>query len=148
VKVRLATEDDCGLLAELNLQLIQDEGHRNPMTVSQLEQRMRDWLAGQYRALIFESEAEVVAYALFCEAPEEIYLRQFFVVHQQRRRGIGREAVEMLRSEIWPKHKRLTVQVLVANQNAVRFWRAVGYADYALTLEIMPHRDDGLVDRQ
>ena len=71
MKVRPATQGDCGLLAELNHQLIQDEEHRNPMTVSQLEQPMRDWLAGQYRAFIFESEGEVVAYALFCEQTEE-----------------------------------------------------------------------------
>lgn len=34
---RLATLDDCRLLAELNHQLIQDEGHRNRMTVPALE---------------------------------------------------------------------------------------------------------------
>jgi GNAT superfamily N-acetyltransferase len=138
VKVRLATQDDCGLLAELNHQLIQDEGHRNSMTVSQLEQPMLGWLAAQYRAVIFEAEGEVVAYGLFCEQPHEIHLRQLFVVRHKRRRGFGRQAVEMLRSDIWPKNKRLTVDVLVANDDAVRFWRAVGYADYALTLEIMP----------
>jgi predicted acetyltransferase len=118
--------------------LIHDEGHRNPMTVSQLEQRMRDWLAGEYRAVIFETEGDVVAYALFCEQQEEIYLRQFFVVRHQRRRGFGRQAVEILRSAIWPTNKRLTVQVLVANQGAVGFWRVLGYVDYALTLEIVP----------
>jgi hypothetical protein len=41
----------------------------------------------------------------------------------------------MLRSEIWPKGKRLKVDVLVANQSGVAFWRAVGYTDYALSLE-------------
>ena len=138
MKFALATQDDCALLAELNHQLIRDEGHRNPMNVPQLEQRMRDWLAGEYRAVIFKAEGDVVAYALFCEQVEEIYLRQFFVVRHQRRRGFGRQAVEILRSAIWPTNKRLTVQVLVANEGAVGFWRAMGYADYALTLEIVP----------
>ncbi len=45
---RPATNDDCPLLAELNHQLIRDEGHRNRMTVAELEQRMRGWLAGEY----------------------------------------------------------------------------------------------------
>jgi len=138
VKFRLATQQDCALLAELNHQLICDEGHRNPMTVSQLEQRMREWLAGEYRAVIFEAEGEIVAYALFCEQQEEIHLRPFFVVRHRRRRGLGRQALEMLRSDVWPNDKRLTVQVLVGNHVAVRFWRAAGYADYALTLEIIP----------
>ena len=90
---RPATLEDCGLLAELNHQLIRDEGHRNPRTIPQLEQRMRDWLAGDYRAVIFEQGGEIVAYALFREEPDEIYLRHFFVVRHRRRRGIGREAV-------------------------------------------------------
>ena len=77
---RQATTDDCALLAELNHQLIQDEGHRNRMTVPELEQRMKGWLSGEYRAVLFKEGNEVVAYALFREQPEEIYLRQLFVV--------------------------------------------------------------------
>ena len=140
LKFRPATQDDCGLLAELNHQLIRDEGHRNPMSVPQLEQRMMDWLASEYRAVLFEADGEVVAYALFREQPDQIYLRQLFVVRHKRRRGFGRKAVQILRSHIWPRDKRLTVEVLVANESAVAFWRAVGYVDYALTLEVTPQR--------
>ena len=137
---RAATFNDCPKLAELNHQLIRDEGHRNRMTVSELEERMRDWLASDYRATIYEGEGEIVAYALFREQPEEIYLRQLFVVPHRRSQGLGRCAVEILRSHIWPKTKRLTVDVLVGNNRAVSFWRAVGYSDYSLTLEILPGR--------
>ena len=108
------------------------------MTVSELEERMRDWLSGEYRATIFEDGGEVVAYALFREQPEEIYLRQFFVVRHRRRQGLGRRAWELLRSQVWPKTKRLTVDVLVSNTNGHAFWRAMGYRDYCLTLEILP----------
>jgi GNAT superfamily N-acetyltransferase len=135
---RVATLKDCGLLAELNHQLIHDEGHRNPMTVPQLEERMRNFLAREYRAVIYQDGEEVVAYALFREQLEEIYLRQLFVVRHRRREGIGRRAVDILRSHVWPKTKRLTVEVLVANQSATAFWRAAGYKDHSLTLEIMP----------
>jgi GNAT superfamily N-acetyltransferase len=135
---RAATLNDCPGLAELNSQLIRDEGHRNPMAVPELEQRMRDWLSGEYRAVIYEDGSEVVAYALFREQQEEIYLRQLFVVRHRRSQGIGRRVVEILRSQIWPKTKRLTVEVLVSNKRAVNFWRSVGYADYALALEILP----------
>ena len=136
---RAATLDDCPQLAELNHQLIRDEGHRNAMTVPELEQRMRGWLSGEYRAVIYEDAGAFVAYALFREQPEEIYLRQLFVVRHRRSKGIGRQAVKILRSQIWPKTKRLTVEVLVTNKRAVRFWRSVGYTDYALSLEILPH---------
>jgi predicted acetyltransferase len=135
---RNATLADCALLGELNHQLIRDEGHRNRMSVPELEARMRDWLAEEYQAVVFEEAGGVVAYALYQEQPEEIYLRHLFVVRNQRRRGIGRRAVELLRSKVWPQNKRLTVSVLVRNTAAVAFWRAVGYQDYSLTLEVMP----------
>jgi len=135
---RRARLEDSALLAELNHQLVRDEGHRNPMTVPELEQRMRGWLAAEYTVMIFEEGGVVVAYALYCEQPDEIYLRQLFVVRDRRRLGIGRRAVEILRSQIWPKHKRLTVGVLVGNTAAITFWRAVGYKDYSLTLEMLP----------
>lgn len=135
---RPAVLGDCSLLAQLNAQLIRDEGHRNRMTVSELEERMRAWLSGEYRATLFEEGDEVVAYALFREQPEEIYLRQFFVVRHRRRQGLGRRAWELLRAQVWPKTKRLTVEVLVSNTSGIAFWRAMGYRDYCLTLEILP----------
>ena len=112
------------------------------MTVPELEQRMKGWLATEYAAMLFENGGEVVAYALYREQPEEIYLRQLFVVRNRRGKGLGKEAVKILLSKIWPKNKRLTVEVLVQNEAAVAFWRAVGYKDYSLTLEILPNKDN------
>jgi predicted acetyltransferase len=137
-----ATLKDCAALAELNHQLIRDEGHRNSMTVSELEQRMKGWLTAEYAAVLFEKDGEVVAHALYREQPEEIYLRQLFVVRNRRRQGLGRRAMEILRTQIWPKHKRPTVEVLVQNEAAVAFWRAMGCRDYSLALEILPDPKD------
>jgi predicted acetyltransferase len=142
LQFRRATSNDCALLADLNHQLIRDEGHRNKMTVSELEQRLRGWLQSEYTAILFDDACETVAYALYREQAEEIYLRQLFVVRDRRRAGIGRKAIEILRQQIWPKNKRLTVEVLVKNTAAVQFWRAVGYHDYSLALEIPPDASD------
>ena len=138
ITFRRATPADCALLAKLNHQLIRDEGHRNKMTVAELEQRMQAWLKSEYAGVLFENGGEVVAYALYREQPEEIYLRQLFVVRNRRRQDLGRRAMEILRTQIWPKNKRLTVEVLVHNAAAVAFWRAIGYQDYSLKLEILP----------
>jgi predicted acetyltransferase len=135
---RRATPDDCALLAKLNHQLIRDEGHRNPMTASQLEERMAAWLASEFVGILFENGGEVVAYALYREQPEEIYLRQLFVVRGRRRQAVGRQALQMLRTRIWPADKRLTVEALIHNTAAIAFWRAMGYRDYSLKLEILP----------
>ena len=99
---------------------------------------MRGWLAAEYKAVLFEIDGEVMAYILYREQAEEIYLRQLFVVRNRRRQGIGRRTFEIIRSQIWPADKRLTVDVLVENIPAVAFWRAVGYKDHCLTLEILP----------
>ena len=135
---RHATLDDCPVLAGLNHQLIRDEGHRNQMTLPELEQRMRGWLSDEYRAVIFEDGGDVVAYALYREQPDLVYLRQLFVVRDRRRQGLGRHVVEILRSRVWPKDRRLTVDVLLSNQSGVGFYRSVGYTDYAMSPEILP----------
>ncbi|HSK89478.1 MAG TPA: GNAT family N-acetyltransferase [Anaerolineales bacterium] len=137
LNARFASVEDCSMLAAWNYQLIRDEGHRNPMDVWELEERMRGWLAsGEYQAILFE-ENEPVAYALFKETDDEIYLRQFFVVRHRRHQGIGSCAMAQLFA-LWPKEKRWTVSVLTKNIPAVAFWQLQGYADYSLTLEILP----------
>lgn len=136
--IRPATQEDCPRLATLNHQLIKDEGHRNAMTISQLEERMRGWLSEEYRAYVGEEKGDLLVYALFREQPAEIYLRQLFVVRERRRENLGRRMIEFLRNEVWPRDKRLTVEVLVANTGALSFWRALGYRDYCVTLEILP----------
>jgi GNAT superfamily N-acetyltransferase len=138
---RFATQDDAALLGEMNLQLIADERHRNRMALPELERRMRAWLAGEYRAVVFEERGKPVAYALFQERPDEVYLRRLFVTRDCRRRGYGRQALAILRSTVWSRSKRLTVDVLVDNHEALAFWRAMGYRDYSLTLEVVP--EDG-----
>jgi GNAT superfamily N-acetyltransferase len=135
---RFATDADLDLLSEWNHQLIRDEGHRNPMSPLELRERMKGWLAGEYVAVVFYLGDVPVAYALYRESRTEVYLRHLFVDRRFRRCGIGRQAVTILRERIWPRDKRLTVEVLVSNGPAVAFWQAVGYIPYSLTLEIMP----------
>ena len=140
---RRASAQDAPLLAELNHQLIRDEGHPNPMTLPELTQRMRQWLLTTYAGVLFEDERGIIAYALYQEEAEGIYLRQFFVARDRRRAGCGRRAMNILFSEIWPKNKRLTVSVLATNHPALAFWKAVGYTEYSLTLEIPPKNGRG-----
>jgi len=106
LSVHQASDADLALLAEWNHQLIRDEGHRNPMTVEQLAVRMKEWLRGDYQAVVFSSEGPV-GYALFKQEESLIYLRHFFVRRDRRRAGIGRTAFGLLRREVWPPEVRL-----------------------------------------
>ncbi len=138
MEFRFAFDTDLDLLADWNRQLIRDEGHRNRMTMPELRDRMQGFLSSGYKAVIFFDGGEPVAYALYRESEEEVYLRQFFVRRDRRKQGLGRRAMTLLRENIWPSHKRLTVEVLCQNSAGVQFWRALGYHDYCLTLEILP----------
>jgi GNAT superfamily N-acetyltransferase len=132
---REATPADAAVLAELNRQLIRDEGHRNWMAVAELEGRMADWLAGEYRAVLFLDGERTIGYALFRFDPEFVYLRQFFVRPEDRRRGVGRAAIAWLREHAWREVPRVRLDVLVGNPIGSAFWRAVGFRDYCVTLE-------------
>ena len=148
LEYRSVTQDDLDLLAEWNHQLIRDEGHRNPMTIPELKERMLGWLEGEYIAVMFLLDDEPVAYSLYRERLDEIYLRQFFVRRDLRRQGIGRQAIALLREKIWSQDKRLTVEVLTANRSGVAFWHSVGYQDYSLALEILPRTRNAVVPRR
>jgi predicted acetyltransferase len=140
MKHRIATADDCALLAQLNHLLIQDERHSNPMTVAELETRMRERLSDEFRAVLFEQEGEPIAYALFREEELSLHLRQFFVARNRRRKGIGRQAITILRDEIWPLDKGVTVEALMVNEEGLAFWRTAGIQDYYIGLELLPRR--------
>lgn len=140
---RFATLDDIELLAKLNEQLIEDEPSSTNLTCQQLSQRMREWLQGNYRAVLFEENGTVVAYTLYCtgeRTPGErfYFVRQFFVSRDHRRKGIGTEAVRLLSSEIIPSTEHLVLDVLYHNESGRRFWKAVGFTEHCITLELPP----------
>ena len=136
---RHARPDDVPLLAEMNARLIRDEGSRNPMTPTELAERMGGWLrSGEYHAVLFSTGAQSAGYALYRRVGRDIHLRQLFVERGLRRRGIGRAALEILRGSVWPPGSRIRVEVLATNPDAAAFWRAAGFREYATTLELLP----------
>jgi GNAT superfamily N-acetyltransferase len=136
MRFRYANPGDAALLAPLNAQLIRDEGHRNPMTVPQLAERMKQWLHTDYQAVLFENCDGLIGYALFRHEPEFVYLRQLLVRPEFRRRGIGREAIAWLWHNAWDSNARVRLDVLVGNALGQAFWRAVGFRDYCITMEM------------
>lgn len=131
---RIAGKDDLPLLAELNRQLIEDEAHANPMTLPELEERLRGWLVRTYTAVLFMEAGSVVGYALYRTANTGIFLRQFFICREARRRGFGREAMDLLCRRVWPAGALVTLEALSANRAAIDFWRALGFEEYAVTM--------------
>jgi ribosomal protein S18 acetylase RimI-like enzyme len=140
MKYRLATLDDIPIFVRMNRQLAEDEQHRNRHKSDEwFKERMESFLKGEFEAIIFEQDGKALAYALYRNHPEHddtIYLRQIFVDRSSRRQGIGREAIQILMKEVWPREKRLTVEVLCSNEAAFSFHKSVGFKEYCLELEI------------
>ena len=141
ITFRAAEPRDVRLLATLNQQLIRDEQHRTLMSLEELEHRMSGFLSAGYEVILFESDPDVLGYALYRVEPEHLYLRQFYVREEFRRRGIGSTAVMWLKQHAWRNHPRIRLDVLTTNSAAQAFWRSVGFRDYCVTMEY--ERDDG-----
>jgi len=136
VRVREAGSDDIPRLAAWNAQLIADERNDNPMSVAELAARIREWLASEYRAFVFELDNDACGYALFRDLPECTHLRHFFVEPAYRRRGVGRRAFDELRRARFARDKRVLVEVLVWNAQGAAFWKHVGFEERYLGLQL------------
>ena len=131
---RLVTDADLDLLVDWNRQLIEDEGADTPRDAEFLRERMRGFLSGGYHARIFLEAGAPVGYALYRPDEYGVHLRQLFVDRTRRRRGAGRRIVECLVAEVFPRDARVKIEVLVHNERALSFWRALGFADHAIAM--------------
>ena len=136
LKFRFAAESDVPWLAKMNQQLIQDEGHRNKMTLAELEQRMSDFLQKEYDTVISSLGQTDIGYALYRQDHEWLYLRQIFVIEEMRRKGFGRRFMEWLKNNPWKKCKRIRTDVLVDNITGIDFWKSVGFKEYCIIMEM------------
>jgi ribosomal protein S18 acetylase RimI-like enzyme len=134
LKVRRADESDTDILAEMNAQLIQDEGHGNTMALAELQQRIKNWLSTSYKANVFELEDSIIGYALWKAEDEYVYIRQFFITERHRRHGLGTTGFESLK-DLEFGGRKLRLEVLSNNLRAQKYWKSVGFLDYCTVME-------------
>jgi GNAT superfamily N-acetyltransferase len=140
LRIDRATQADIPLLAALNLELYEDEQHPYPLDLSALTERMAHWVAGEYQVLLFRRGARVAGYAVWREEEFVAYLRQFFICRDQRRRGVGRAVMKLLRRDVLPTGRPLHLEASVWNTDAIAFWRAIGFEDFGLSMELKAGR--------
>ena len=88
IKIHECKEKDIKILAEMNKQLIEDEKSNNTMNITQLENRMHDFLNNEYKAFFFIIKEKIIGYALCDMTKEPIYLRQFFIKREERKKNM------------------------------------------------------------
>jgi len=133
---RTAVDTDIAQLAAMNQQLIHDSGHHNAMSTDELKDRMKKWLVGEYDVTIFTVNASTVGYALYKSECDWTYLRQFFILPELRRKGIGGTAMQWLFQNPWRDTPRIRIDVLIGNTEGIAFWRSIGFQDYCITMEM------------
>ena len=142
--VREAGERDLPLLARLNRTLIEDEGSSNSMTLPELEARMAALVREGYTALLFYQEDAVLGYALYRVEHGEgedapfVFLKQFVIAREHRRRGYGLRAVDYLLRHAFPQNAVISLDVLHANAAGRSFWEKAGFAPYYTNLKRWP----------
>jgi GNAT superfamily N-acetyltransferase len=140
--LRPAEDADVPAVARMNRELIEDEGHRNPMTVADLEQRARGFLReGGWRVDLILSGGATVGFATWREEDDitepsgrRVYLRQFYICRSARGGGLGRRAFEALMAA-FPADTRILLEVLSSNPGGQAFWARMGFSPYALFVE-------------
>ena len=133
-----ATDADIPQLAELNRQLMEDEAHPYPLPIEALRDRMARWIDGEYQVLVFRRGGRIAGYAVWRVEDRGAYLRHFFICRDQRRAGLGRAALILLRRDHLPKDLPLQIEATVWNADAIAFWHAIGFKDFSLAMELKP----------
>lgn len=139
LKIRVCTDDDLDMLAVLNKQLIEDEKHDNKMNVEQLRERMKGFIHTDYKAYIFEDGSRTIGYALVDHSRKPLYLRQFFICRDVRRKGYGRVALNKLLEFI--DADVIDLEVLSWNTGGIGFWRAMGFKDRSIYMRLENKRE-------
>jgi predicted acetyltransferase len=130
-----ASITNCPELAVMNKQLIIDEEHSNKMSVHELENRMINFISEGYEAYLLLEDSITAGYCLFRPEIDHIYIRQFFIKSEYRRKGAGKRFITWMKHNVW-KEKELVIDVLCNNTNGIDFWRSIGFLDYCITMKM------------
>jgi GNAT superfamily N-acetyltransferase len=109
----------------MNQQLIEDEKAETNLNLGQLEERMLRFIVSEYKAFFLFQGDRIVGYALCNVLKKPIYLRQFFVSRNERRKGYGKQGFFALLDYL--KVKELEIDAYSWNKSGVEFWKSLGF---------------------
>lgn len=124
---------DAGKLALFNKQLIEDEKSDNPMDLMDLERRMKEFLETEYDAYFFIENSQIIGYALIRNTSNPVYLRQFFIDRDHRKRQYGTQAFHMLLEYLGIKE--IDLDVLPWNKRGLAFWKQCGFSETCIAMK-------------
>lgn len=140
---RFAGADDFTTICELNRELLADDGLADALSKEHLRDRFLKWLANGHEVLIFERGGAAIGYALYCVGKREtgeriVYLQHFIIGRNNRRKGLGREAMSQLLNCVWPKDAMVCVETRESNVAAIALWQSLGFTIYSHNFILTP----------
>lgn len=132
MQIKECTATDSYMLAEMNKRLIEDEKSNNPMNIEELKGRMQEFLEGEYAAYFFLEEDVVIGYALVRYTSNPLYLRQFFIEREYRRKKNGKQAFQKLMEYL--NVETMDIDVLPWNNRGLSFWQSCGFKETCISM--------------
>ena len=127
MEIKKCTEADLALLAKFNKYLIEDEKSDNKMNEEQLFQRMKEFMNTEYDAYFFVEKEEIVGYALVKNSSSPLYLRQFYIDREYRRKHYGEQAFHKLLQYL--EVTTIDIEVLSWNEMGNQFWEKLNFRE-------------------
>lgn len=132
LSITIATEKDCAELGIMNRVMADDGGANNNMTVLELQERMKEFIKTNYVAVLFVVNGERVGYSLIDKTCNPMFIRQFFIKSEYRRKGYGTAAFkEILR---YFNIDQISLSVLESNIIGQKFWASCGLKPYEIIM--------------
>ncbi|HUX19821.1 MAG TPA: tol-pal system-associated acyl-CoA thioesterase [Spirochaetia bacterium] len=125
--LKIAGTADADELAELNSLLLEEEKYDRSFTHVELVDRMSTFLGAKsdYDAFFIVDSGRTAGYLLANRGVSPVYVRQFYVHPEFRRRGLGRRAIDEL--ERYYHTSDLDVEVMAWNDLGMKFWESIGF---------------------
>lgn len=120
-----ATLEDAEELARLNLELMTAEDYDKKLPLEELLPRMSSFLQTEYDAFYIMSEGEKAGYILIKKTAKPLYIRQFYILPEFQRKGLGRKTIKALQEQY--NTKTLDVEVMAWNEIGFNFWKKAGF---------------------
>ena len=144
ITVRAAQLSDLSQLAKMNSCLVDDQGSENPFSLTEYEDRFREWLdTNIWTVDVFLHDGQVIGYSVYQERtdyydPNEavIYIRQYYIERSHRRLGMGKAAFQILVDTRFPKDvQSIALDVMATNSTGQNFWRKMGFDEYFISMK-------------
>lgn len=132
MQIKKCDAEDAPKLAILNRRLIEDEKSENPMSIDELEIRMKEFLETDYDAYFFVEDGQTIGYALVKNSSEPKYLRQFFIERNHRKKRLGTKAFQTLAQYL--DIEETDLEVLPWNERGRNFWKSCGFRETCVAM--------------